>query len=67
MRDALQFDLALRRLQAELAVRWLAPTLAVLSVGLSFELSGRGRAVLVDVSAGEARAVCAVPIFFEKH
>ena len=67
-RDALNsFAVCWCGLEAEFTVRRLPAALPVLAVGLGFEFSGGSRAVLVNVAAGKAGAVRAVPVLFEKH
>lgn len=54
-------------LEAKLAVGGLAASLTVLTVAVTLQFESSGSAELVDVSAGEAGAIGAVPILFEKH
>ena len=48
-------------------MRRLAPALAAFSVQFSLKLERSSRAELVDVAAGKARAVGAVPVLFKQH
>ena len=54
-------------LEAQLAVRRLAPALAGVAIALFEQLNGRRRDRLVYVAAAQAGAVSAVPILLKEH
>jgi hypothetical protein len=54
-------------LEAKLTVGGLAASLPMLTVAVTLQFESSGSAELVDVAAGKAGAVSAVPVLFEKH
>jgi hypothetical protein len=54
-------------LEAKLTVGRLTASLPMLTVAVTLQFESSGSAELVDVTAGEAGAIGAVPVLFEEH
>src|SRR3972149_5986962 len=67
IREAPECRLPRVLLEAQLAVRGLAPPRPVLPVAFVLQLKGSRGAKLVHVAAGKTRAVGAVPVLFKQH